>query len=158
MPDYPDEEYTDEEEYSDNFLEEQRDSWDESMGNYPSARKPESLFSLFRDVWRTSDSTKVANLNKTEIGDLGMSVRDCQNLSKFSRFLGHKGVSKYFNTMSEITLSTSMSRNGWFPELFVSSKKFAHKGTLHSGGSGEQKNNKWKIFGRKTNIPESGGA
>jgi hypothetical protein len=37
--DYPEEqsqeEYTDQEEWQDNFLDEQREAWDENYGNYP---------------------------------------------------------------------------------------------------------------------------
>jgi hypothetical protein len=152
MTDYPDEntqeEYSDTEEYQDNVLDEQREMWEEQTGgNYPAARKPESLFSLFKSVWRTNDSTKIANLDKTELGDLGISVRDAQNISSFAGFLGHKGVKEYFAKSAEITLSTSMSKKGWFPELFVTSRKFAHKGNIGNlQGTSQQK---WRIFGKQ---------
>ena len=152
MPDYSQEEYTEEEEYQDNVLDEQREAWDESYGNYPSAKKPESLYSLFKNVWKTVDSSKVANLDKSEIGDLGMSVRECQNIAWFAEFLGHKGFAKYFNKLGEITLSTSMSRKGWFVELFVTSKKFAHKGTNNLVQAPTE--SKWKLYGKK--IPPEG--
>lgn len=146
--DYPDEEYSDQEEYQDNVLEEQRERWEEETGgNYPAARRSESLFSLFRRVWRTPDSSKVANLEKGEIGDLGISVRDAQNISKFAAFLGHNGVRDYFRKIAEITLATSMSRKGWFVELFVTSKKFAHKGATPP--QFQQQGKKWRIFAPK---------
>lgn len=150
MEDYPDAEYTEQEEYQDNFLDEQREMWEEQTGgNYPAARRVESLFSLFKKVWRTSDSSKVANLEKQEIGDLGISVRDAQNISSFSRFLGHGGVSTYFKNIGEITLATSMSRKGWFVELFVTSKKFAHKGVSSNLPSQQPGKQKWRIFSPK---------
>ena len=153
MVEYPEgEEYPDEEEYKDNYLDEQREQWDEAYGNYPAAKKSESLYSLFKNVWKTSDSSKVANLMKHEIGDLNLSVRDCQNIGWFADYLGHKGVSTYFNKMGEITLATSMSRNGWFVELFVTSKKFAHKGV--KGGNVQTTKSKWSLFGKKTTLPE----
>lgn len=152
MPD--NQEYTDEEEHQDNYLDEQREMWDESTGNYPSMRKPESLFSLFRRVWRTTDSTKVANLDpKTELGDLGISVRDTKKIAYVSKILGHPGVNRYFTQLGEITLSTSMSKKGWFVELFVTSKKFAHKGTIGSK-TGSQKQG-WRIFGNNQNPQTS---
>lgn len=154
MVEYPSVEYSDEEEYNDNVLDEQRDQWDESYGNYPASKKSESLYSLFNKVWKTNDSSKVANLTKFEIGDLGLSVRECQNISWFSNYLGHKGVSTYFSKMGEITLATSMSRNGWFVELFVTSKKFAQKSSKLSGTNQPTKG-KWSLFGRKTTaVPE----
>lgn len=152
MSDYSPESYSDEEEYQDNVLDEQREAWDESYGPYPAAKKPESLYGLFNKVWRTHDSSKVANLKKNEIGDLGISVRDCQNIAMFARYLGHKGVASHFNKMAQVTLATSMSRDGWFVELFVTSKKFAQKGVKgdlpQTAG-----NEKWKIFGRKKPQP-----
>src|SRR4030067_235365 len=117
MTDYP-ENYTDEEEYQDNYLEEQREAWDEAGGSYPVAKKPESLFGLFKDVWRTKDSSKIANLEKDELGDLGISVRDAQRIALLSELLHHSKFAEYFLDQGEIILSTSMSRKGWFTELF----------------------------------------
>jgi len=147
------EEYTDEEEWNDNYIEEQRDRWEEDFGgNYPQARKPESLFSLFKDVWRTVDSSKVSNLDKIELGDLGLSVRDCQRIAVLANLLHHKKFAEYFMDLGEITLSTAMSKKGWFVELFVTSKKFAHKGNL--GNLVNQGKEKWRIFGKKTQETE----
>lgn len=142
------EEYTENEEYQDNYLDEQRELWEEQTGSdYPSARRPDSLFSLFRSVWRTSDSTKVANLDpKSELGNLNISVRDAQKIGYVANMLGHNEVGKYFKKIAEITLATSMSKKGWFPELFVTSKKFAHKGTLSNLKQGDKKSG-WRIFG-----------
>lgn len=149
---YPDEqtEYSDQEEYEDNYLNEQRDLWEEQSGrNYPASRQPDSLFGLFKSVWKTHDSSKVGNLDKTELGDLGISVRHAQEISNFSRFLRHKAVSKHFANLSEITSATSMSKKGWFVELFVTSKKFAHKGVLSGQMSPNQQKQKWRIFGKE---------
>lgn len=149
-PDEQDDEYSDDEEYKDNFLDEQREVWEEQVGNMPSQRRPDSLFSLFKDVWRTNDSSKVGNLSGSELGELGISVRHAQEIANFSRYLKHKAVSNHFSNLSEIILSTSMSKKGWFVELFVTSKKFAHKGTL-SGTTGQvqqQQKQKWRIFGK----------
>jgi len=153
MTDYPENEYTDEEEWQDNYLDEQRDTWEEGQseaagGNYPVAKKPETLFSLFKDVWKTSDSSKVSNLDKEEIGNLNISVRDCQRIALLANILKHKKFASYFDSQAEITLSTAMSKKGWFVELFVTSKKFAHKGNLGNLVQ-NQNNQKWKIFGKQ---------
>lgn len=156
MTDYPQQEnqYSDEEEFQDNYLDEQREAWDESgAGQFPAAKKQDSLFTLFSKVWRTKDSSKVGNLDREELGNLGFSVRDSQHIAFFADFLGHKGVSSYFNRLGEITLATSMSKKGWFVELFVTSKKFAHKGTLGGGSSVQARQSKWRIFGRTKNQP-----
>ena len=58
------------------------DELDQTSGAYPQQKKSESQFSLFKDVWRTKDSTKVANIDpKTELGDLGLSVRHIQKIA-----------------------------------------------------------------------------
>ena len=151
MADNPDEitkEYTDQEEYSDNFLNEQREQWDEAGGNYPMAKKPDSLFTLFKNVWRTYDSSKVANLDIKELGVLGLDVRHAQEIAYFGKLLGHQEIEDYFGKVAEITLATSMSKKGWFVELFVTSKKFAHKGLMGSNLPSVKKQ-KWRIFGRE---------
>jgi len=160
MVDYPDdferEEYTDAEEYQDNVIDEQRDQWEEAAGmNYPVAKKQESLFALFKDVWRTIDSSKVGYLDKEELGDLGISVRDSQRIALLSNLLHHTKFARYFDNTGEITLATSMSKKGWFVELFVTSKKFAQKGMQQPPHSGAKKKQKWKIFGKAQETEES---
>lgn len=158
MADYPNadeanqNEYTDEEEYQDNYLDELRDSYDnEGGGNYPATKKPESLFSLFKDTWRSKDSTKVANIDpKQELGDLGLSVRHMQKISYAAKLLNESDVSGYFSGLGEITLATSMSKKGWFTELFVSTKKFAQKGNIGNlAGDQAKKKSGWRLFGGK---------
>lgn len=145
--------YSEQEEYSDNVLDEQRDMWEEQTGgNYPASRQPESLFGLFKNVWRTKDSSKVGNLDKSELGDLGIDVRHAMEISSFAGFLGHKAVSKHFASLAEITLATSMSKKGWFVELFVTSKKFAHKGVMGGQPGSPQQKQKWRIFGKEQPI------
>jgi uncharacterized protein (DUF2342 family) len=145
------------------FQEEQRDRqeevWDEMDnmgGQYPQSQKSESLFSLFKDVWKTRDSTKVANLNpKTELGDLGLSVRQCQKIAFAAKILNEEQVNKYFSQLGEITLATSMSKNGWFPELFVSTKKFAHKSNNAANFDSANKKSGWRLFqGKKETATE----
>lgn len=140
--------YSDQEEFQDNYQDEQRDLWDEQYGNYPVAKKPESLFGLFKDVWRTEDSTKVGNLEARELGEPNYSVRDAHRIALLSDLLKHKTFGKYFRGLGEITLGTSMSKKGWFVELFVSTKKFAHKGTNNLPQNVPQKQG-WRLFGNK---------
>jgi len=146
--DYPDDIYADEEEYADNVLDEQRDQWEEGGGfNYPIAKKQDSLFNLFKDVWRTKDSSKVAYLDTTELGDLGISVRECQRIGLLAGIFKHKKFGDYFSKLGEITLSTSMAKKGWFVEQFVTTRKFAHKGTISNLSKGTKQ--KWRMFGTK---------
>lgn len=93
------------------------------------------------------NSTKVANLKKEEIGNLGITVRDAQKLGMLGHLFGHPTFGDFFLQTAEITNSTSMARDGWFSELFVSQKKFA---TRARRSSSFQQGNKWQLFG-KTN-------
>jgi len=95
--------------------------------NSPSYSKPDDLYSLFWKVAKIKDSSKVANLDKTELGLLDMSVRDMQRIALVAETLGHKGFAVWMNAQAEIVLKTSASKKGWFTELFVTARKFSSK-------------------------------
>jgi len=95
--------------------------------NSPTYTKPDDLYSLFWKVIKIKDSSKVGNLDKTELGMLDMSVRDCQNIATVAKLLGHNGFSSWMMQQGEIILKTSASKKGWLPELFVTAKRFASK-------------------------------
>lgn len=99
----------------------------ETVNDSPQYAEKDDLFTLFWKVIKTEDSSKVGNLDKTELGILNISVRDCQRIAMLAETLGHPGFADYFYKMGEITLATSASKKGWLPELFVSTKKFATK-------------------------------
>lgn len=158
MADYPtDLEAEDWKEFQEEQKDRQEEFWEEqdeftnpsaSNDGFPNKGKPESLFTLFKDVWKTKDSTKVANLDpKTELGDLGLSVRHIQKISYVANILGEKDVKGYFDELGEVTLATSMSKRGWFAELFVSTKKFAQKSSNIQNLQGTEKKSKWRLFG-----------
>ena len=154
MADYPiDSEGAEWEDFQQEQRERQEETWDEfdeTAGAFPTQKKVDTIASLFKDIWRTSDSTKVANINpKTELGDLGLSVRHLQKMAVAAEILNETSVSKWMDSLGEITLATSMSKNGWFPELFVSTKKFTQKSSniANLGGHAEKKG--WRLFGGK---------
>ena len=161
MADYPvDSEGQDWNEFQEEQRDRQEEMWDDydqTEGSFPTPKKPDTLFSLFKDVWRTDDSTKVANIDpKLELGDLGLSVRQCQKIGTAADILNEPDVSQWFETLGEITLATSMAKKGWFTELFVSTKKFAAKSSniQNLQGSTEKKQG-WRLFGRgKTTTAE----
>lgn len=157
--DYPDDTYiedtpyTEDQEAKDNFYDEQRELWEDQTGaNLPGGRKPESLFSLFKDVWRTKDSSKVSNLDGKELGDLGISVRDCQRIGLLANVFHHKKFAEYFIGTGEITLATASSKKGWFVELFVTSKKAAYRGSLVNNLNPQKP--KWRIFGKSPDTSQ----
>jgi len=93
----------------------------------PQFKEKDDLFSLFWKVVKTQDSSKVGNLNKVELGNLDISVRDCQKIASAARELGRIGFARFFEKQAEIVLATSSSKDGFLTNLFVSQRKFSTK-------------------------------
>jgi len=158
------ENYLDQEEYAEQVdsMEDQGDQSDSvEWAEVPQRRKQDSLYTLFQKVWKTPDSSKVANLSPVELGRPVITVRDAKYLSLLALTFKHPRFAMFFQNTAEITLATSASKRGWFTELFVSQKKFT---TRSSGGGGvggdkpfgsSDKKDKWTIFGNNQNQQES---
>lgn len=157
------EEYLDQEEYAEQVdsMEDQGDQADSvEWAEVPSRRKQDSLYTLFQKVWKTPDSSKVANLSFSELGKPVITVRDAKYLALLAASFKHPRFAMFFQNTAEITLATSASKKGWFTELFVSQKKFTTRSTGGGGGAyGQQsssgKNSKWSIFGSNQSPTES---
>lgn len=115
---------------------------DSSMG-YSEPKPLGGLYALFEDVLSRLDTTKVSNLDKEELGDLGITVRDCNRIALIADTFKHPGFAKFFKDQARIVQDTSMSKQGWFTELFVTSKKFASRETASIANLPQNK--KWKI-------------
>ena len=156
-----DEQYTPEEYINDQGdLDEQQDlveesSEDNAFSDVPYKKKQDSLYTLFNRVWRTPDSSKVANLNNVELGQVGVSVRSAQYISLLGRLFHHNIFARYWQTMGEITLATSASKKGWFVELFVSQKKFSARTAGVVNNNPQPQKKKW-IFGKTGKMAETG--
>lgn len=123
---YPDE--IDQEEIIEDNIENSNEAQEDYYeDNSPTSIQPETLYGLFKETLVMKDNSKLGNLDKSELGMLDMSVRDCQNISLVARTLGHKGFADWMNLQSEIILRTSASKKGWLTELFVTAKRFASK-------------------------------
>jgi len=154
--------YLDQEEYADQVenMEEQGEQSDSvEWAEVPSKRKQDSLYTLFQKVWKTPDSSKVANLSLVELGRPIITVRDAKYLALLAGTFKHPRFAMFFQNTAEITLATSASKKGWFTELFVSQKKFTTRSTGGGGGGayGQQqssKNSKWSIFGNNQGQQE----
>ena len=146
------EQYLDNEDVSDQQerMEDQGDDVESAeWADIPQKRKQDSLYTLFNKVWKSVDSTKVANLGKEELGKQPlMTVRDSQYLSLLGNTLKHPKFAKFFRATGEITLASSASKKGWFTELFVSQKKFTTRaaGTFGNPNISNEKK-KWSLFG-----------
>lgn len=136
----------------------EEDSYDDEQNiapyDYPVPKPGESLYTLFQNVLKLQDNSKVAWLTTGELGELNISVRDCQRIALISKTLHHPTFADFFRESGEIILRTSASRKGWFTELFVSQKKLAAtKSTQQQLVSGPPKQRKW-LFAKQQHQPE----
>lgn len=133
--------------------EENYEDYEEELeANVPDLKKKDDLYSLFKRVWKAPDSSKVGNLSNQELGMLPMSVRDNQYLALLGTTFGHKDLANFFKARSEIILSTSSSKKGWFTELFVSQKKFTSKSSSQTMNLPEKKS-KWNLYNKNKQQP-----
>ena len=100
---------------------------DEQYLGYSESKPKEGLYALFEKVLTMPRSTKIANVDKHELGDLGISIRESLRVALIGRTFGHPIFADFFANQSNIITDTSMSKRGWLAELFVTSKKFTEK-------------------------------
>ncbi len=135
-------------EFSDSAQDEQQ------FGAYPGASVKDSIFTFFRHVLGIKDSSKVANLDRRELGMLDLSVRNCEYLATLGELLHNKSFSELFMNKAEITLATSMSKKGWLPELVVSQKRFTQR-NVQPMSLQQPKKGFLGLGGGKTETPQS---
>jgi len=135
-------------EQTDQMEEQGSTAEDIEWAEVPARRKQDSLYTLFQKVWKTPDSSKVANLNFKELGSPVITVRDAQYLALLAMTFKHPKFAMFFKNTSEITLATSASKKGWFTELFVSQKKFTTRSIGGGGAASQSGKEKWSIFGK----------
>ncbi len=141
---YPDEvdEFTDDYDY---------DDFGEDADITGSEPKPlGGIFQLFDIIHKKKDSTKVSNLNKVELGELGISVRESKRIAVLADTFHHPTFAKFFRAQAGIISDSSMSKDGWFAELIVSSKKSVlRESSSNVSNLPEFKKGKWKMFSGK---------
>ena len=163
VPSISEEEYLDEEDMaeSQDRMDDQHDDVESvEWADVPQQKKSEGLYTLFQKVLKSKDNSKVANLDKYELGPQPfMNVRNAQFLALLGETVHHKQFADFFYSLGEITLKTSASKKGWFTELFVSQKKqttrFSGQPGIAGGGveAGQQfgqqslKKKRFNIFG-----------
>ena len=106
-------------------IDEINDFAENAVYTSPEPRSDTNLFSLFKDVLDMDDSTKVANLNESELGNLDVSVRGAKKVQLIAQTIGEPSVMEFFKAEAEILNATSMAKKGFLSELFVSQKKFS---------------------------------
>jgi hypothetical protein len=83
-----------------------------------------NLHSFFTNVVKSHDTIKTGNLNSDELGMTVLPVRTYKELSMFCEDVANlKGFSSYFDKMSEIVTSSSLSKDAILMKLAVTIKK-----------------------------------
>lgn len=123
----------------------QEGALDSMDANYPVQKEQQGLYQTLWKMITRKDSTKIANLQKVELGDCNITVRDAQHLKQLGITFNNPIYAMYYGGHGEITLATSMSRDGWLGELFISQKKMTTKSKKASSPLTPQK---WKLFNK----------
>lgn len=136
-----------EDQYEDSqeVTEEQLEQYDEG---FSTGKKKDDAFSFFFKVLRLMDPyrlIRVGNLDKAEIGEHGISIRDSMNLANLGKIFHHKKFGDYWQQRAIINTASSMSRKGWFMETTISQKKVRQRERSSTSTPFE----KSRIFGKK---------
>lgn len=102
------------------------ESKDTSYGS-PSAAVKESLFKFFNKILTIKDTTRIGNLTAPEIGLGRLSVRGNKSIALYAKAEGLTIVEDYFNDLSNILTESSMSKKGFWSQLFVTQIKSEKK-------------------------------
>lgn len=94
---------------------------------FPNKADKDSLFKFFRRILDIVDTTRIGNVTATELGVLRLGIRHYQELSKYAESEGLSNVANYLLNKSHIITSTSMSKKGFWSELFVTQIKKERK-------------------------------
>jgi hypothetical protein len=127
---------------------------DQFLG-FSEGKPREGLYALFEKISLTPKTIRVGNVDKHELGDLGISVREGMRVAMIGTTFGHKMFAQFFFDQANIVTESSMAKRGWFQELFVTSKRSAERmtGTMNPNRPGPtpgEPQSKWsKLFGSK---------
>lgn len=99
---------------------------DTSYGS-PSASQKDNLFKFFRNILTMEDTTRIGNLTAQELGISNLSVRGWKRIGHYAEAEGLNLVADYFKEEAEIVSSTSMSKKGFWSQLFVTQIKAEKK-------------------------------
>ena len=95
---------------------------DTSYGS-PTTTQKDSLYKFCRDILKIPDTTRIGNLTNTELGLMKLGARHYQEIAAYAGVEGLDLVEKYLMNKSQIMTATSMSRKGFWAQLFFTSIK-----------------------------------
>jgi hypothetical protein len=94
---------------------------------YPISPGKDNQYKFFKHIIDMKDSSKIGNINETELGNLKLSVRHYQDIALYAEAEKLDKVAKYLRDKAEIILATSTSKKGKLIELFVTQIKKEQK-------------------------------
>jgi hypothetical protein len=120
---------------------------------YPQTKDQQSLYNWFWKVVRLNKPfklAKVGNLDKSEIGEHGIPMREAMNLAHLGQIFHHSKFGNYWATRAKIISASSMARKGWFMELSISQKKVRERQKQESSWTPQ----KSRLFSKNKNQDE----
>ena len=102
-------------------LEEELKKLEDKDSGYgsPKSSEKDSQFKFFRDILKNKDTTRIGNLTAQELGVTKLGIRSYQEIAAYAKVEGWDTVADYLMTKSQIVSATSMSKKGFWSELFV---------------------------------------
>lgn len=90
---------------------------------YPQEEERQNIYTYFKQVIFMPTNTKTGNLTNEELGFVRIPVRTNQEIALLCKALGMKGFGSFFEKEAQITLGTSLSREGHLNKLAVTQKR-----------------------------------
>lgn len=101
---------------------------------YPVPEEKHGVFHFLTEALRTTDSSKVGNIDKEEVA----VIRNLKEGSIFFSMLGSSYVASWLQAWSEMILATSDSKGGFMIEAAITQKK-----DVKLGAKKEKKRSRW---------------
>jgi len=89
----------------------------------PKSKDKDNQYKFFRDILTLRDTTRVGNLQNMEMGAMKLGVRHYQEIANYAQMEGLHKVYDYLMVKSQIVTATSMSKKGFWSELFMTQIK-----------------------------------
>lgn len=110
------------------------------------------IYELFSTIIKSPDVIRTCNLSKEERGSLPFTVVGSLYVSQLAEQFGHKIFAAFFINQAEIVMETSLSKDGFLPNLIVTSRKYAtatsEQNKSFNPESIKPKKKGWKIFSK----------
>lgn len=108
-------------------MEEELKELESNTYGSPEPKAKENIFKFFKEILFLKDTTRIGNLSNVEIGGTKLGSRHFKEIGLYAELEGLDKVANYLYARSEILTSTSMSKKGFWPKLFVTQIKKEQK-------------------------------